>query len=1455
MHKSIKKILKITLWTLASILVLVLLLIFSVQFSSVQTYLTKRVAAFLGEELNASITLDKIYFKPFSTLSLQKFAVIEHNGDTTLYAEKLNANLDLLKFFDNKVTIEEIKLEGAYLNYQIYPDSSNLAKYIAYFTPPKKQTKDKKQKLELALDRIELNNNKFRMVNNNYTYPRAGVNFADLEVTEISGVLDNIKLDSILSADISRLTLKEKSGFYLKELTAKASYTDKQMKFEDLLIRTNNSTIGDYVIFEYDEFNDFSSFLTKVNVKANLKDAYVDSKDIEYFAPTMRTVQFTTSIKNADLSGTVSDIVARNVELSTGKKTSLTGNFTIKGLPNINRTVFGFAIKELKTSGQDIEYFVPKLANGKKIQLPTQIHNLKDLNYTGSFLGLYNDFDVKGNLKTAAGSLQPNAHITINNLVSYNGKISAQNFKIGDVLNQKNIGTSSFDLKLNGKGLDLKDLDLKFEGIFTKSTIYKYSYDQTQVEGAFQNKILSMKGMVDDKHLQLTYNSAIDLATKDVNYTLDAAVSHASPNKLGWLDKDSVVIHQANINTNLIGNNLNNLVGQLQADSVRLTTSKGLFFIEDINFTAEGDDQNRILILQSDVLDANVAGVIDLNTIVPYFKSLAMRYAPAINFETQHYNPQNFKLKVDVKSFQPISALLDPSLSLDDGAHLNAQFSSEDFNAKFTAFSPAVVYKGVKLTNLSVVENADQQAFSLDILADRINFADSTYVNNVSIKNTLANDSLVFNLELSERSATNYLNLNGDIHFAHNSPAYIHFRPSFIVINKDTWALNEEAKMHISQGKVYINDLILSQDKQRVKLDGILSNETDQLHVLFNNFSLASLQGITQPLGINLKGSLDGKVDVTSVFKNPVASANIQTSPIIYNEIPIGQLGLKADFNPNTGNMLIDLKLLDDLKRGVLVNGEYNFYSEDEPLNLKGTLTETDLMIFQPFLKNLVSNLKGKGNANIDIKGTFKNPKITGLGKFNDAEFTVNYLNTHYYIDNQIALVENNAIMLQNLSVRDIKGNKAQANGLINLQKLANPYIDVDVSGTRFMILNTSFKDNNLYYGTAFASGLFRFKGYTSSINIDIDAKSESGTAITLPFNSAMTVSDNDFIYFVSPDSSENENRVKRNLFSGLTMNMNLNFTPDAELNLQTSMGSLKGSGNGTIAMKISSLGDFEMFGDYVVNQGKFHFTAQDFINKYFDIKEGGTIRWTGNPSEAVINLNAIYQQRTAVGPLYNAAGYSGDNERVLAQADMLIKGTLEQPDVTFDLNFPQNPYIKDQLQSFLSDANNVNQQALSLIVRRSFTPSSSSEIGREVNNTLLSAGTEIAFNQLNNIISQSLNVNFLDLNIRSFNDASASLRLLNDRLVLSGGITDRTNFEATDLTFFRQGITTDAELTYKLRRDGNLLFRAYNRPYTRNFLIRSLDAEYITALGLVYRREFNSLGEFWRRIWNFNKK
>src|SRR5699024_6744277 len=119
---------------------------------------------------------------------------------------------------------------------------------------------------------------------------------------------------------------------------------------------------------------------------------------------------------------------------------------------------------------------------------------------------------------------------------------------------------------------------------------------------------------------------------------------------------------------------------------------------------------------------------------------------------------------------------------------------------------------------------------------------------------------------------------------------------------------------------------------------------------------------------------------------------------------------------------------------------------------------------------------------------------------------------------------------------------------------------------------------------------------------------------------------------------------------------------------------------------------------------------------------------------------------------------------------------------------------VKDELQSYFNDVNNKNTQALSLIVRRSFSPNTGSVNVQAVNSTIFSAGTELFFNQLNNILAQSLNLNFVDLNIRSLNEASASLRLLEDRLVITGGVTDRRT-ELNDLNIIGNSVARDVEL------------------------------------------------------------
>nr|WP_281258058.1 translocation/assembly module TamB domain-containing protein [Sphingobacterium gobiense] len=1447
--------LKITAITLLSIMLLTVLAIFLLRYPAIQTYVTKKVANYLSEELQTDISLESVYFTPFRSLELHNFFINDRNGKTLLSAKSATARISLVKLWNKQIGIQHITLDSAFINYEIYKDSTNVSFLINYFSPKREDQISKSTKMQLDLQRVTLHGNHFKLTDHRFNHHNRGVDFSNLDLTDISGDFRTIRYtDTTIQADVQDFTFKEKSGLYLQEFSAQSYISNTKMEFIDLVLHTNRSKVGDYLAFYYDSFADFSDFIKKVSIEGALNDAFVDSRDIEFFAPDMENVRFTTDVVQASVSGTVEHLKARDVHLKTGMQTSLQGDFTIDGLPNIEQTRFRFALANFQTSAKDAEELVSALSNQSSFSLPDQLHLLETVGYQGILSGYYYLFDVNGRATTALGALSTESTVVIKPTLQYTGTVTATSFDLGTFIRSKEIGATGFDLQYDGKGTDAKSLHLTTHGHLSDLQFKNYPYRHVEFEGEILDGILFAHGEIDDRNAVLAFNGEVNWQDSIPMYEFNSTIAHLDLKRLHLYSRDSIVVSQSNIQTRLHGNSLNSLNGHITADHLQFSTTRGDFMMNYLDFESEGDEQSKKLTLKSDVVDGVMSGQIDLSSIGAYFRSLAMRYAPAINLESRPYNPQNFDLHINVKTFAPISALFDPDLELENGAHLTANFSSDNYTANFDAFSPVVSYKGMKITNLSLTEKADNQAFSLDVTADRFSFSDSAYVDQIAINNVLANDSLTFHVSLSESNRPNYLKLNGNIHFAHNQPANIRFEQSEIILNNESWAINKDADLRVSKGKFYLNNMRIAKDRQEVTLNGILSNEDDKLDIAFKDFSLASLSGITRPLGIDLIGHLSGEMQIYSVFGSPTLSANISTTPIIYNDLPIGNLQVNANFDPQTGLIQLRSQLLDVDGDGITVSGSYDVNSEDEALHLKGAVKNIDLGIVQPFLRTLVSNLYGTMSGEVTINGTIRQPKISGTTHIKDASFLVNYLQTRYHISDQHSVIQQNTIILDNLLLNDIRNATASANGEINLNMLRDPTLTIDVTADNFQILNTARKDNELFFGTAYASGTFRFNGPTSAMVMDIDARPDPNTVITLPFNTSLKVSDNDFIYFVNPNSAEQETPISKRLFQGLTMNMNITVTPDAEINLENNIGSLTGVGTGDISLRISSLGDFEMFGDYHIISGKFHFTAQDFFNKFFDLKEGGTIRWAGNPAEAIINLSATYQQRTSIAPLYNAAGRAENNDRILAQADMILKGTLSQPDVSFDLNFPQTPYIKDELQGYLSDINNVNQQAISLIVRRSFTPASTQEFGREVNNTLLSAGTEIAFNQLNSIISHSLNMNFLDLNIRSFNDASASLRFFDDRLVFTGGVTDRSQSQLNDLTLFSDQIATDAEVTFRLRQDGNLVLRAYNRLNTRNFLFTPY-SDYISAVGVVYRQEFNSLSEFWRKLWLWNER
>ncbi|RZL41817.1 MAG: translocation/assembly module TamB, partial [Pedobacter sp.] len=360
-------------------------------------------------------------------------------------------------------------------------------------------------------------------------------------------------------------------------------------------------------------------------------------------------------------------------------------------------------------------------------------------------------------------------------------------------------------------------------------------------------------------------------------------------------------------------------------------------------------------------------------------------------------------------------------------------------------------------------------------------------------------------------------------------------------------------------------------------IDGILSDDPkDLLLVGFKDFNLKTINPFVKTLGIKLAGTVNGKTRLYDVMKSPRINDSLAIDSLSFNDTYIGKLTDTSSYDKVNNLANVYTQILTDDKETFKVTGNLNIKEKQIDLSIK--LDDSKLTVLEPFVKKLVSNLKGNISADLTVKGPFEKPQINGDLSFEKGQLTVNYLKTAYTLNDGVE-VDNSVIKISDLVLQDADGNEATANGTVDLNDIDNPNIQVDLVSTNFMALNTTAKDNSVYYGRAYATGEFSFKGPTNKMRIDIDAKTEKGTIFNLPLNSSETISDKDFITFVSKDTTQIVK--KQTSFDGLTMNFKLRVDPNSTANIYTVLGKLSGKGNAELELKITSVGDFEMKGDY----------------------------------------------------------------------------------------------------------------------------------------------------------------------------------------------------------------------------------------------------------------------------------
>lgn len=1425
-----------------------------------QTFIAQKAAAYLSKELKTTVKIGGLYVKPFKSIILEDLLVLDLQKDTLASFPKFLVDINKFSLEQRIADVNTVQINNGQFFLKDYPNGgSNLDFIIDYFdSPTPKVKKKKKKKFEFIFNRIIINNLNFKYKNLKYNNPVKSINFDDIAVYSLNGIFEKLNTkDHLVQANIKNLNFREKSGFYLKNLSAFTTIDTNAIELKNLLLQTNRTKLTDYYQMRFSRFSDFNDYVNKVRMKANFKDSHIESSDIAYFAPQLDKIKLSLDIEGV-ASGTVSNLRAKKLSVKAGNATYIKGDFSLAGLPNWNETFIDARIEMAGTNKKDLDALLTDVTGKKVKATPEILQKFGNINFNGSFTGFQNDFIAYGEFKTKLGRLKSDVNMKIDKagIPAYSGSVKTYNFNLGELINEKLLGRITSDLYVKGKGIEVKTLSEELKGDISYIDFKGYRYNNVKINGSFNKRFFNGNLSINDKNVQLDFTGGVNLNPKLPEFNFDAEIKNAKLHTLNLL-KDSIKLN-ASFKTNFSGNNLNNVQGNLLVREIILQTKQGIYDIDSVGLTAQGTGVNRSLSITSDILDASIKGMYDLNTIASYYKAIAKTYIPSLGISQPKYNPQLFDFNLRVKRFEPIAQLVAPGLSLDSGAILIGNFDSNKSIATLTGGIKSLAYNGIRASNIIIDENTTATGLQATITSDQIDINDSFFIKNININNILRKDSLMLNVKLSNNDDANQLDLNGLVEFSADTTAKISILPSDIKINHEFWNIEEKVRISFNKGKTQISGFELANGTQQITVNGLISTETtDILKIGFDNFNLKTLNPFVKSLGIKLAGKSNGSAKISSILKQPVVTDSLRIDSLSFNETYIGNLTDTSSFNNQQQAVNVYTKIVTAGKETFNVSG--GIALKEKKLDLRVKMDDSQMAVLEPLVNNLVSQLKGFISADIMVKGNFEKPEINGDVTFDEAQLTVNFLKTAYTIDDRLQ-VENGKIKINNLELMDAVGNIAVANGTVDLNNINTPNIQIGVKAQNFMALNTTAKDNQLYYGTAYATGTFSFRGPTNNMDIDIDAKTEKGTIFNLPLNSSEMVSDKDFITFVSKDTTKAIK--KQTSFDGLTMHFKLRVDPASTANIYTVLGKLSGKGNAELELNINSAGDFEMKGDYLIESGNFDFTAKEVINKRFDIRQGGTIRWTGNPANAQINLKAIYALRASLIDLYSAAnrdGSSNAQERVQVEVEMGLSGLLTKPDIKLDIFFPANPAVKEELQAYFNDGNNLNTQALSLIIQRGFAPGTGKDnIGQQLGSVGTNTATELIFNQFNNLLS-SLNLNFVDVNIRSFNEASASFKFFNNRIIINAGIVDNTK-ASTDYSIglFKNNVGREVEILGLIRKDGTLVGKLANKPQTQQSVFANPGINpsiNVTSIGLVYVQQFDTFGEFLKRITGQYKK
>ncbi len=1416
-----------------------------------QTKIAHYVTKELNETYGTDINVDKVAISIFGSVKLKTVLIRDHHKDTLVYANSIKTNiLSFKKLQSGDLLFGDIYADNLYFNLKNYKNEkeTNINVFVKKFDTGKKSTKP----FELTADNIYLTKSHFKVSNENLE------NQVAVDFTKMEASIRKFKIyGSDITTEIRKFSFLDHRKLEVKNLTGKFSYSKESILLKEMSLATKESKMAGNIVLTYKE-GGLADFVNKVHIDADIDSGTISTNDLNLFYNEFgpnKTFEFSTI-----LAGTMNDFYTRNLKMVVDKKSQIVGDINFKNLFNPDKNAFLIRgeFERLSSNYNNLKTILPRILGEK---LPSSL----------AYLG---EFDIAGNAQVSKTNVKTDLYLTteigelaaildidnINNIdnASYTGDINLNQFHIGKFLRQKDFGAVTLDMNVVGKGFTREFLNTKVTGNIYALNFRNYNYNNIQVDGTLKNPIFQGKFVVNDENVKLDFNGLVDLSKRENRYDFHAIIDYADLHKLNLIKRDTLSLFKGDITIQMSGNNVDNMHGDILISQTSYQNENDIYFFDDFKLNSRfGEDGSRKITISSpDVVEGEIDGKYKFNEVGKIIEN-------AIGSLYTNYRPNKVSkgqyLDFNLSIYNKLIEIFLPQLSLSANTQISGKLNADTNEFKLNFNSPEINYANNTFDKVLLEIDNKNPLYNAYVGIDSIK-TKSYKISDFSTINVKLEDTLFFRTEFKggkvNRDSFKF-NIYHTIDEKNNNVVGI--KKSEVNIKDYLWFLNEEdaADNKIIFDKKMknfaIDNILMTHNDQRIELSGILRDSTyKDLSLNFEKVNLGKL--LPEIDSLRIQGNLNGKLNFfqnKNVYK-PTSTVSVDS--LFVNDVALGDLFVDIQGNENLNRFSVNSTLRNQNVENFSATGDIAVVNKQTIFDLNFKFEKFNLGALSPLGGNVISKIRGFATGNAGFVGTLENPQINGRLYLDQVGMKIPYLNVDYeFEERSVVDLTENQFRFNDAKMTDTKYNTVgYLTGNIRHQNFKNWVLDLNIVSDRLLALDTQDSDDALYFGTAFIAGNASINGPTNGLFIAVQAESKKGTDIKIPISSATGAGNSSFIKFLSPKEkySIEKGIVEAPIIanSGLELQFDLKITPEAQVEIiidRNSGHGLKGTGDGTMRLEISTLGKFNMWGDYNVAQGEYNFKYGGLIDKKFQVKKGSSISWEGDPLRARLNIDAVYRTQANPAILQENASF---NRKVPVEVVIGLTGNLTNPEPDFTINFPTvSSVLKSELQVRLDDKDTRVNQALSLLATGNFI--NSDNAGTAVYGSLFERAGNL-FNDLFQDEEGKFQVAFdyqqADRNPMAETSSQLGIAIttqINDRISIDGkvGVPVGGVNQST--------IVGNVEIRYRVNDDGTLNLRVFNRENDINYNYLGEAIDYTQGVGISYEVDFDTLKELWFKI------